>query len=218
MSPKIVDKQAKRAEIAAVALDVFAEHGLDVSVEKIAKAAKIGKGTIYQYYRSKTELISESVLAYFEQIDQLTQDESQHFENPEERLRFEIKRIVETIHSSRQYSQIVIGLLLLARTKEGLSLSKDLSRSVYGRFVRLMTNRILEGISQGVFRPEIAKDAERVAINMIALADGIWLKSYVDKTGINPEKQLGFYLDRLIEDLRRRPSMEDEGTNAHPSS
>lgn len=217
MSPKIVDREARRAEIAAAALDVFAEHGLDVSVDQIAKAAKIGKGTIYEYYSSKMELVIAGVLAFFQQVDQLTRDVSQQFDNPEERLRFEVKQIAKTIHSSSQYSQIVIGVLRLAQTKEGRSLSKDLSRAVSRRFVRLVTNRILEGISQGVFRPEIAKDVKKLAINMIALADGLWFKNYLDGTGFNPEEQLDFYLDLFFDHLRKAPSTEEE-KEERPSS
>ncbi len=205
MSPKIVDRDARRAEIALIALDVFAQHGLDAPVDQIAKAAKIGKGTLYEYYNSKMELVTASVLAFFAQVDQLTQEASQEFDNPEDRLRFEVKQIAKTIHSSSQYSQIVIGVLRLAQTKEGRSLSKDLSRAVSGRFIRLVTNRILEGISQGVFRPEIAKDVEKLAINMIALADGLWLKNYLDGTGFHPEEQLDFYLELFFDNLRKDP-------------
>lgn len=210
MSPKVVDRKARRAEIAGIALDVFARHGLDVPMEEIARAANLGKGTLYQYFRSKTELIADSVLVFFQRIDELTQDASRQMHNPEERLRFEVKRIVRTLFADDRYARITVGILRLAQTEEGLLMGRTLNRDVNRRFVRLTANRILEGISQGVFRPETAKDAEKMAMNIIALVDGLWFNHYLGMGDLSPEEQLDFYLDTLFEHLRKTPSAPGE--------
>ncbi|MBN2718574.1 MAG: TetR/AcrR family transcriptional regulator [Deltaproteobacteria bacterium] len=58
MSPKIVDKNARRLEIAAVAGVLFGKYGFDkVTVDSVAKAAGIGKGTVYEYFQNKEALI-----------------------------------------------------------------------------------------------------------------------------------------------------------------
>jgi AcrR family transcriptional regulator len=209
VSPKIVDRKAKRAEIAGIALDVFAEHGLDVPIERVARAAKIGKGTVYQYYRSKTELIVDSVLSYFEHLDQLTQDESRQFDNPEERLRFEVKSIVKTLLEDKRYSQIVVGILRLTNTRDGQRMDRALNREVNRRFVTLITNRILEGISTGDFRPEVARDTELLAMNMIAFADGLWFSYYLERGDIHLEEQLDFYLNTFFDYLRKGPAHKE---------
>jgi len=57
MSPHVVDKENKKAEILAVAMTVLAEKGFGrTRIEDVAKQAGIGKGTIYEYFRSKEEL------------------------------------------------------------------------------------------------------------------------------------------------------------------
>ena len=211
MSPKIVDKKARRAEIARIALDVFAEHGLDVPIERIAKAAKIGKGTIYQYYRSKNELIVDSVLTYFEHLDQLAQDASQQFDNPEERLRFEVTSIVNTLLEDKRYSQIVVGIMRLTNTREGRLIDRELNRNVNRRFVALISTRILEGIPSGDFRPEVAKDTEQLAMNMIAFADGLWFSYYLERGDINVAEQINFYLYMFFEHLRKTASDKSKG-------
>ncbi len=216
MSPKIVDRQAKRAEIARIALDVFAEHGVDATIEQVARAAKIGKGTVYEYYRSKTELIFGSVLTYFEQLDQLTQDASQQFDNPEQRLRFEVKRIVKRLLGDKRYSQIVVGVLRMTNTKEGRLIDRTLNREVNRRFVALITKRILEGISHGVFRPEIAKQTEVLAMNMIAFTDGLWFSYYLERGKINLEEQLDLYLHIFFQHLRKTPSASADEKVVHP--
>jgi AcrR family transcriptional regulator len=51
-------KQAARARIVDVAVKLFAQHGLEeVTVEQIAASAEVGKGTIYNYFRSKEEIV-----------------------------------------------------------------------------------------------------------------------------------------------------------------
>ncbi|RMF59539.1 MAG: TetR/AcrR family transcriptional regulator, partial [Calditrichaeota bacterium] len=49
MSPKVVDKTAKRQEILDAALRVFARKGFkNTKMIDIAEEARIGKGTIYE--------------------------------------------------------------------------------------------------------------------------------------------------------------------------
>lgn len=55
--PATVDKAIKRKEIVRHAADVFAQKGYHESkMQDIASAADIGKGTIYEYFRTKEEL------------------------------------------------------------------------------------------------------------------------------------------------------------------
>lgn len=69
--PAIVDRVAKRAEIVRHAADVFARHGYHATtMQDIATKADIGKGTIYEYFRTKEELflaIYDSWMSEYEQ-------------------------------------------------------------------------------------------------------------------------------------------------------
>jgi AcrR family transcriptional regulator len=51
-------KAAIRVRILATAIKLFSQHGLDdVTVEQIADAADIGKGTIYNYFATKEDIV-----------------------------------------------------------------------------------------------------------------------------------------------------------------
>ncbi|MFQ5960035.1 MAG: TetR/AcrR family transcriptional regulator [Candidatus Methylomirabilales bacterium] len=55
--PIIVDKDRKRREILQAAMRVFARDGYHrAKMEAVAEEAGIGKGTVYEYFKSKTEL------------------------------------------------------------------------------------------------------------------------------------------------------------------
>ncbi|MCB1172224.1 MAG: TetR/AcrR family transcriptional regulator [Leptospiraceae bacterium] len=58
MAPRVVDKQQKKQAILMAAATVFAQNGYHASrMQQIASAAGIGKGTVYEYYKSKDELL-----------------------------------------------------------------------------------------------------------------------------------------------------------------
>ena len=51
-------KAAVRAHILATAIKLFSERGLDsITVDQIANAADIGKGTIYNYFSTKEDIV-----------------------------------------------------------------------------------------------------------------------------------------------------------------
>ena len=55
--PIIVDKDRKRREILEAAMRVFARQGYHrAKMEAVAEEAGIGKGTVYEYFKSKTDL------------------------------------------------------------------------------------------------------------------------------------------------------------------
>ncbi len=59
--PKIVDKEAKRKKILEASMRVFAKKGVEnTKMKDIAKSAGIGKGTIYEYFNSRDEILQKS--------------------------------------------------------------------------------------------------------------------------------------------------------------
>jgi AcrR family transcriptional regulator len=52
-----VDAERNRQRILATAREMFAEHGLDVPMEDLARRAEVGVGTLYRRYPTRTDLI-----------------------------------------------------------------------------------------------------------------------------------------------------------------
>ena len=51
-------KAATRERIVAVAIDLFSARGIEaVTVDEIAAAADVGKGTVYNYFRAKEDIV-----------------------------------------------------------------------------------------------------------------------------------------------------------------
>jgi AcrR family transcriptional regulator len=66
---KIIDKEQKRYDIARAAMEVFCERGFEsASMSRVAGKAGVGKGTIYEYFPSKDELIATSIRLWMEEM------------------------------------------------------------------------------------------------------------------------------------------------------
>jgi len=68
--PKIVDKQEKRGRILDASVRVMARKGVSsATIADIADAAGVGKGTIYEYFRSKDEILVASFAHFLEKVE-----------------------------------------------------------------------------------------------------------------------------------------------------
>ena len=67
MSPKKVNKEEKRREIALSCFDLIHDVGMkNITVAQVAKTANIGKGTVYEYFENKEDIIFEIINMHIE--------------------------------------------------------------------------------------------------------------------------------------------------------
>ncbi len=58
----IVDKEQKKKDIALSIRELLLNNGINnITISQIAKNASIGKGTIYEYFSNKNEIVFELV-------------------------------------------------------------------------------------------------------------------------------------------------------------
>lgn len=66
-----VQKEQKRKAIAKSTCALFTEKGyVNITISQIAKAANIGKGTVYEYFENKEEILFELMACLQEDYDQ----------------------------------------------------------------------------------------------------------------------------------------------------
>ena len=202
MSPKIVDKERRKHEIALVALEVFAEKGFEsASISQIAEAAGIGKGTVYEYFASKEDLIQTSLLAWVDRISREAEERIVNVEDPVARLRVFVQSITDNFVSDERAIKLVIAMFQSLLVSGRDLLHHDMIREAFGDFRKVIIDTLLEGVSKGVFRPEIARDAEKIAINLAAYLDGIALHHFISRDFFDLEEQVDSYLEELIDSL-----------------
>ncbi len=77
-----------------------------------------------------------------------------------------------------------------------------LTRQVLTGMRKMLSNILLEGVAQGNFKPEIARDVETITINLFAYLDGITVHYVINKNDFDLMDQVNSYLDRLLNDIK----------------
>jgi AcrR family transcriptional regulator len=62
------DARRNRQAVLAAARRLFADEGLDAQMPDVARAAKVGVGTVYRHFPTKDHLIAALVAAHFERL------------------------------------------------------------------------------------------------------------------------------------------------------
>ena len=142
---------ARPAEIAEAALELFVEHGFAATrMEAIAKRAGVTKGTVYLYFPSKEDLfravVKENILPNLEQGERLV---AEHTGSAAELLALLVRRSWELMQTSRTQC---MPKLMLAEGKNFPELAKFYVDEVVQRVRRLFASVIERGIASGEFR------------------------------------------------------------------
>lgn len=193
MSPKYVDKKQKAREITMAALQVFSQKGYaSASVDQIAAAAGIAKGTVYEYFPSKDKLFIAAVMAFVDDSENAMKERLAAIEDPFVRLVTFIGVSIESC-SRENYDSVRILFAILKQSilEGGLFFSrKYLVREMMLGWRKILTDILLDGVSRGVFQPHIARDAEKLATNIIAFLDGASIHFLITENYFKMPEQL----------------------------
>jgi len=205
MSPLIIDKTEKQQRIAEAALGVFSKQGYAAaSMRQIGEAAGVGKSTLYEYFDTKADVFIAAIRAWIGQIGRRMTALMEKRTDPIEKIYVAVD-LANDIGCARDpamnrlyievYEQMIVETGVLHHRG-------DLVDEMSADIRRIMTDVILHGISTKVFKTEIARDAERIAVNIIACIDGLLLNNLLGNRRFDLEWQVDFYLNNLIEAIR----------------
>ena len=198
MSPKIVDKIEKKKQIGLSALSYLAQNGIySTSMTQLAIAAGVGKGTIYEYFSSKQELIGYSMQLYVEGIEENVSVLLEGIKDPRDRLRQYTVNVMEHIVSDPKTGGILLAIFQLLISNQSDHETKDALKKMFNAARQTIDEMIQDGVSLGVFSERANRDKESIATNLIAFLDGIWLHSLTNDE-INLHNQVNDYLDQLL--------------------
>ncbi len=145
-------KQERKERIYRAALQLFREKGFDeTTVEEIAEAAQVAKGTFFNYFPTK-----ESVLLYFGEqqlggLYALTSMRGTNGSSAVERIRHLLRSLAASAEEDRELVQLMVTQALRA---------SDLMPSKRGRFGfrAIAALLIAQGQRAGEFRKDISAD------------------------------------------------------------
>ena len=178
---KIVDKAAKKKQLLLAALRVIAEKGLtETRMADIARAANVGKGTLYEYFRSKEEIMHEGFLLIFQQGEEVLAKKLAKITDPAEKIRAILIGFVEALQEfPPDFMQIMFDVwaegVRSAKAKETTIFDM---RKLYAEYRGLVASILVEGVHQGKFRRDL--NPELVASAILGSWDGLMLQWVLD--------------------------------------
>lgn len=162
-------RRAVRAELAAVALDLFAEHGFEeTTVEEIARAAGLAKRSFFRYFPAKEDAVFEGIDVTGEQVvrDLLARPAG---EAPWRSLRVALLESERRIHASGQ----AVASLKLIESTPSLRARVHEKRSQWRREVG-QALRDRPGTDLDAFTADLLTNAATAALDTASQA---WLRS-----------------------------------------
>ena len=169
-------KVERRRRILDAARTVFARHGFAATrMSDVATQAKVGKGTLYEYFRGKEELFASLVLtAARESLEALNYKGKSS--DPVEALREAIRYTVETaLGENLDLYRLFFDFWGVA-AQHRLDAQQHL-REIHASWSGFIGDLLRDGQRAGVFRPEL--DPRQYAAALAAAVDGTSLRIVV---------------------------------------
>lgn len=145
-SRKVREFRRREQEILDTSLKLFLENGEDsVTVEMIADAVGIGKGTIYKHFKSKAEIYLRLMLDYERELNELLHSDSLDTDDKEALSRSYFAFRMRDPQRYRLFDRLEEKVLKGHQVPEMVEQLHSIRASNFERLTRLIEGRIDEG-------------------------------------------------------------------------
>lgn len=189
----IVDKVQKRRDIALACKELFFLHGINgLTVSQVAKTAGVGKGTIYDYFKNKEDIVFEIV-----NILMAEHNERKHIKlNKLTTTREKVKEFSSFFYNEeekelRELYKEFISISLVNPDKEMMELQTTCSNNYFQWFTEILN----EGVKNG----EIKEESQKLARGLFVMAEGMFITSAVTHTVDDVKKEIHKFADSIFD-------------------
>jgi len=196
---RTTDKQARRKQIIEGALKVFARTGLsNFKMAEVAEEAKVGKGTLYEYFSSKEELIMGAVGDFMLEFEQYVAARVKGLAGPMEKIEGMIQFSVEYCLENEDRLDALLDFYAVGIPRSGGGPALMDLGPRYKSVIQWVGSVISEGIEEGAFRPV---DQEFVASMILAMLDGFFFQAAIGAIVLDPTEVSRKVRDTLLKGL-----------------
>jgi AcrR family transcriptional regulator len=193
MSPKQVDRAAKRGAVLEAAIQLFARQGYAATrVDDVAREAGVAKGTVYLYFGSREELL----VAAFDTFSKRSAAIVEEARQPGcaiDRLHTLVRSVLSMIADEPTLSRVLLDLWSARRDTTPLI---DMA-ATYRDYRTAIAALLRDGIAQGVVRPDATEHHATVVVAAIEGCVVQWLADPSLPLGALAEPVIGVLIDGL---------------------
>ncbi len=164
MSPRKVNKEEKRREVALACSDLIHEVGMkNITVAQVAKTAGIGKGTVYEYFDNKDDIIFEIINIHIEQYHDEFKESIKTVKNTKDKIRHFFKFVLDDSEENMKHFNGYKEFLSIVLADEN-SAMKEFNCDTHDFFKNQLVQILKEGVKIGDLKPEAIDLAESLLI------------------------------------------------------
>ena len=189
----IVDKVQKRKDIALSCKEIFFQHGIkDLTISHIAKTAGVGKGTIYDYFKNKEDIVFEIVNILIQERNIVVEKQMSELTITKDKVKLFSSFFYndEDIELRQLYKEF-ISISLNSPDKNMIEFQTKCYELHYAWFEKI----IQDGIDNG----EIIEQSKKLTQGMFVTAEGMFISSSATNTIDDIEKDINNYIDAIFE-------------------
>lgn len=202
MAAKIIDKKEKKDKIVLAAIETFVLKGFDKStINDIANTAGIGKGTIYEYFKSKEEIIDFS-FQYFIKVVSIDFEKVLLSTIPAK------DKLIQVLHSftdfvnpvSEPFLRLMFnfwGEAMRAQSAKN-KIFKDMKK-LYRSYRSIFADIIIEGKEDGSFKKNI--NPQNFGSIIVGMMDGIMIQWILDKDEADCQELLSTLINVILQGI-----------------
>lgn len=179
----IVDKIQKRKDIAFACKDVLLEKGIkNLTISEVAMTANIGKGTVYEYFKNKEDIVFEIIRNY---LDAYHKDFNTKF-NANTTTKEKVFLLFDFFLSDdslfKKHQEVYREYLSITLGNKDNAMSKF--NNECGSFSQTILRQIIE---EGIRKGEIVDKSLKIIDGLIAAEKGFMLTSWMENKSLKFE-------------------------------
>lgn len=184
----IVDKEEKRRTIALSSKELLLEHGIkNITISKIAECAGVGKGTIYEYFSNKEDIVFEIISVF------IAEHEKELYALIDEDIstKEKIKRSLYMLYSTAEYEK----QLLIYREFLAISLTSHVEEMIiFSRACRVRFMTVIERImDEAVTKGEIKTVGKAMGSMLHTYSIGLVVETKIN--ALDPDEMIEVFVD-----------------------
>lgn len=184
----IVNKEEKRRNIALACRELLLEHGIDnLTISQMAKRAGVGKGTIYEYFENKEDIVFEIITTFVVEYEKRLEEISRESMPVKEKL-FRFFNLLFENETAKKHLILYkefLAISLMRESEEMLAFSEACRE----KFIIVLTRIIEEGQERGELRDTLPVSAS----SLLLFGTGLVVDSRL-KT-VDVEKEITLFLE-----------------------
>ena len=188
----IVDKVQKKKDIALACKVLFIEKGINgLTISELAKTAGVGKGTIYEYFKNKEEIVFEIVNILMQKHTETLELEILNIESTKDK----IKKFSEFFYNEDEYElreiyKEFVSVTLVNPTEQMMEFQTQSNKHYYRLFEEI--------IQAGIDKDELVKESILLARGIFVTGKGMFILDVTTNTIDDLKTELDIFIDNIF--------------------